>query len=95
MSFYLDTEISTDGSGCGILWVGLAEHDTSGLDDVQAFPDHGHDGAAGHVLAEAGVERLARQVSVVLLQEILRSLQEFRKLKNNKITAAKTKVPFN
>ena len=76
--FHLDAEISTNGSRCGIPWVGLAQHDSSGLDDVQTFPDHRHDWPAGHVLAEAGVERLAGQVGVVLLEEILRRLKKMK-----------------
>ena len=46
----LDTEVSTDGSRGGGSGVGLAQHDAAGLDDIEAFPDHGHDGSGVHVL---------------------------------------------
>lgn len=45
--------------------VGRAEHDTAGLDRIETLPDHRDDGAGGHVLDEAGEERLALEVSVV------------------------------
>ena len=45
--------------------VGRAEHDTASLHGIKALPDHGNDGARGHVLDEAGEEGLALEVSVV------------------------------
>ena len=38
------------------------------LNSVEALPDHGDDGAAGHVLDKPGEERLLGQVGVVLLK---------------------------
>ena len=52
----------------GILRVGLSEHQAASLDYVQALPDHGDNGAAGHVLAKARVERPAGEIGIVLLQ---------------------------
>ncbi len=45
--------------------VGGAEHNTAGLDGVKSLPDHGDDGAGGHVLDEAGEEGLALEIGVV------------------------------
>ena len=45
--------------------VSSAEHDTAGLDGIETLPDHGDDGARGHVLDEAREEGLALEVSVV------------------------------
>ena len=45
--------------------VGGTEHGTAGLNSIETLPDHGDNGARGHVLDEAGEERLALEVSVV------------------------------
>ena len=42
-----------------------AEHHTTGLDSVEALPDHGDDGAGSHVLDQTREERLVLQVLVV------------------------------
>ena len=47
--------------------VGRAEHDTASLHGVKALPDHGDDGASGHVLDKAGEEGFALEVSVVCM----------------------------
>lgn len=54
--------LRTGGGGEG---VGSTKHDAAGLDGVEALPDHGDDGAGGHVLDEAGEEGLALEVGVV------------------------------
>ena len=79
VSANLDAEVATDGAGLGVLGVGLAQHDPSGLDDVEAFLDYRDDRAACQVLAEAGVEGPAGEVSIVLLQQVLRSLHELHR----------------
>lgn len=71
----LDAEVSADGSGKGVLGVGLAQHDATGLDGIESLPDHGADGTGGHVLDETGEERLAAQVGVVLPQVVLAGLK--------------------
>ena len=71
---HLDAEVSPDGAGLGVLGVGLSQHDAAGLDHVEALPDHGQDGAGGHVLDQSGEEGPGGQVGVVLLQVILGSL---------------------
>ena len=45
--------------------VGSTEHDAAGLDGIKTLPDHGNDGARGHVLNETREEGLALEVSVV------------------------------
>ena len=42
-------EVTTDGARGGGEGVGGAEEDTAGLDGVTSLPDHGADGARGHV----------------------------------------------
>ena len=54
--------LRTGGGGEG---VGSTKHDAAGLDGVEALPDHGDDGAGGHVLNEAREEGLALEVGVV------------------------------
>lgn len=71
----LDAVVPADGAGLGVDGVGLAEHDTTGLDDVEALPDHGADGTGSHVLDESGEERASGEVGVVLLQMLLRGLE--------------------
>lgn len=72
----LDAEVAANAAGLRVGGVGLAEHHTAGLDHTQALPDHGHDGAHLHVVDEAGEERAAGQVGVVLLQQLLARLLE-------------------
>ncbi len=74
---YLDTKVSSDGSGLGVDGVGLSQHDATGLDHVEAFPDHGNNGAGGHILDKAGEERTRAEVSIMLLQMLLRGLKEY------------------
>ena len=64
-------EVTTDGAGLGRKRVGGTEDDTAGLDGVAALPDHGADGAGGHVGDETGEEGLAGEVGVVGLEVIL------------------------
>jgi hypothetical protein len=45
----IDGEVATDSAWEGVLGVGGTEDGTAGLDGVTAFPDHGADGAGGHV----------------------------------------------
>ena len=45
----VDGEVTTDGAGGRGKGVGGAEENTAGLDGVTALPDHGADGARGHV----------------------------------------------
>lgn len=45
--------------------VGGAEHNTASLDGVKSLPDHGDDGAGGHVLDQTGEEGLALEIGVV------------------------------
>lgn len=64
-------EVTTDGAGLGSERVGGAEEGAAGLDGVTALPDHGADGAGGHVGDEAREEGLAGQVGVVGLEVLL------------------------
>jgi hypothetical protein len=45
----IDGEVATDGAGGRGGGVGGTEEDTAGLDGVTTLPDHGADGAGGHV----------------------------------------------
>jgi len=72
----VDTKVAPDGAGLGSQGVGLAQHDAALLDDVEALPDHGADGARVHVLDQAGEEGLGREVGVVLLQVLLAGLAD-------------------
>ena len=69
--FTYNGEVTTDGAGLGSKGVGGTEDDTAGLDGVTALPDHGADGAGGHVGNETGEERLAGEVGVVGLEVLL------------------------
>jgi len=62
----INTHISTDGSGEGVLGVGGSEHEAASGDGVVSFPDHGTDGAGDHVVNERGEEFLGGKISVVL-----------------------------
>jgi hypothetical protein len=64
-------EVTTDGARGGGKRVGGTEDDTAGLDGVTALPDHGADGARGHVGNETGEEGLAGEVGVVGLEVLL------------------------
>jgi hypothetical protein len=63
--------VTTDGARLRGKGVGGTEDDTAGLDGVTALPDHGADGAGGHVGDETGEERLAGEVGVVGLEVLL------------------------
>jgi hypothetical protein len=63
--------VTTDGARLGRKGVGGTEDDTASLDGVTALPDHGADGARGHVGNETGEERLAGEVGVVGLEVLL------------------------
>ena len=81
----LDTEVSADGSRSGSKRVGGTEHRTSLFDDIETFPDHGEDGARGHVLDQCGEERLLLQVLVVDFEV---SLSRGNQLGGNELVSA-------
>ena len=56
-TIYLDTEVSADGARLAVLGVGLAQHDTAGLDGAKSLPHHGDNGGGVHVLHQSRVER--------------------------------------
>ena len=74
-----DTEVTTDGAGLGILGVGLAQHNSAGLDDIGALPNHGNDRSGGHVLDQSTEERLGTQIGIMRLQVILAGLFSIEK----------------
>jgi hypothetical protein len=45
--------------------VSRAEHRAARLDGVEALPNHGDDGARGHVLDQTGEERLILQILII------------------------------
>lgn len=65
---YLNGEVTADGAWCRVGWVGGTEHDTSGLDDAFALPDHGDNWSRVHVVNQAGEKWARGQIGVVLLQ---------------------------
>ena len=71
----LNAVVTADGTGLGVLGVGLAKHYAASLDDASSLPHHGHDGSGSHVLDESREERLGGQVGVVLLQKLFISLE--------------------
>ena len=71
----LNAVVTADGTGLGVLGVGLAKHYAASLDDASSLPHHGHDGSRSHVLDESREERLGGQVGVVLLQKLFISLE--------------------
>jgi len=71
----LDAEITTDGAGQGVSWVGSTQHLTAGLDHIKTLPHHGNHWTGVHVVDQTGEEGAGRQISIVLLQQVLGSLQ--------------------
>lgn len=72
-----NAEISSDGSGGGVLWVGGSQKSSSGLDDVLAFPNHGADGSWWHVFDKSWEEGFLGEVLVVFLEESFRGDLQF------------------
>jgi len=72
----IETEVSSDGSGQGLLRVGLSHHHAASLGSVFALPNHGNNGAGRNEADELVVERLASQVDVVLFDVLRGSLHE-------------------
>jgi len=81
----VDAEISSDGSGQGLLWVGLSHHHTTSLGCVLSFPDHGNDGTGRDEVDEFVVEWLVFQIDVMLLDMLFGSLH---KLHGDELEAA-------
>jgi len=57
--------VTTDRANGGGEGVGGTKHDTAGLDGIKTLPDHGDDGARGHVLDQSREEGLALEISVI------------------------------
>jgi len=55
-----DAQVATDGAGGGLRRLGSAEHDTTGLDGVLAFPYHATHGTRHHVVNKTLEESLGR-----------------------------------
>ena len=72
----LNAVVTADGTGLGVLGVGLTKHNAASLNDASSLPHHGHDGSGSHVLDESREERLRGQVGVVLLQKLFISLKK-------------------
>ena len=75
---HMDGEVSPDGAGKGSSRVGLTKHNSTSLDYVETFPDHGNDRAGAHVFDEAREKSLAGNVGVVLFEELFGSLKKSR-----------------
>ena len=74
----LNAEIPSDGSRLRIGWVSITQHRPDDVHNIEAFPDRGHDRAAGHVLAQDGVEMPGRELLVMLLHELLSRKDKLR-----------------
>jgi len=72
----VEAEVTTDGTGQGSLRIGFSHHHSSSLSGVLALPNHRHDGARGHEVAKAIVERLVLEIDVMLLEMLFGSLHE-------------------
>lgn len=74
----VNAKVAPDGASLGISGVG-GTNDLAAVDDgVPALEDHGDDGAGREVVHQAGEERLLREISVVLLGELLGGLDDLR-----------------
>jgi len=69
-----ESKVATDGADGGGKGVGGAKHGTASLDSIKTLPNHGDDGAGGHILDQAREERLAFEISIMLLEVGLCSL---------------------
>jgi len=67
----LNGEVAADGAREGVGGVGGAEEGAAALDDAEARPAHGDDGARREVVDEGAVEGLGREVDVVGLGLLL------------------------
>jgi hypothetical protein len=76
VSASVDAEVTTDRARCRVEWVCLSKENASLLDCIFTFPDHWYDWARGHVLDEAIKEGACREISIMLLEELYRSLLE-------------------
>ena len=70
----MDTEVTTNSAGFGVSRVGFTQHDTTSLDSIQAFPDHGNDRARSHILDKSREEGASSQISIVFLQQLFSGL---------------------
>lgn len=61
----IQSKVTTDGTRGTGHGVGLAQHDTTGLDGILTSPDHTNNGTATHVLDQTREERLTSQVLVL------------------------------
>mmetsp|Transcript_24951 Transcript_24951/g.42744 ORF Transcript_24951/g.42744 Transcript_24951/m.42744 type:complete len:202 (+) Transcript_24951:205-810(+) len=63
----IDGVIATDGTGFGCQGLGLSKHLPALLNDILSFPAHANDRSRAEEFAEGRVERLLRQILVVIL----------------------------
>ena len=73
----IDAEVTSDGSGLRVERLCGTEHLSASLDSVVTLPDHAADGAGSGVLNETSEERLAGEISVVLLEHLLTGSAQF------------------
>jgi len=72
----LNAEITSDGSRGRVSWVGGSQHHSSSLDSIETLPNHGEDWTTSHVFDQTTKERLGGEVSIVVLEVVLRGLHE-------------------
>lgn len=65
----VDGIVATDSAGSACQGVGSTQHDTTGLDDVLASPDHTDNRTRKHVVDQAREEGLTSQVLVLNFRE--------------------------
>ena len=61
-----DTSRNVEGlTRSRLKWVCSAKHNTTSLDCIETFPNHGNDRAHGHVLDQTREEGLALEIGIV------------------------------
>lgn len=70
----LNAKVTANCSWSRVSGICCSQHNTASLHNVKTFPDHRNDRTGAHVRNESWEEWTCAQVSVVLLQQLLRSL---------------------
>lgn len=80
-----EAEVTTDGADGGLQRVGSTEHDAASLNSIETLPDHRNNRARRHVFDQAREKGLALEVRIVVLEMLLRRLNE---LEGNQLEAS-------
>ena len=66
----IDAEVTSDGSGKGVLGSGGTEHNSSSGDGTGSFPDHSDNGSGAHVVNERREETPGLKIGVMLFHVV-------------------------